>query len=181
MYIKMISEVEIPENIGFEINGNTILISSEKGKIERTYPLRNIKIEKKENKVSISPTEKTAKNRAIVGTFSAHIINMIKGVQEGFVYKLKVCSGHFPMNVKVQGNEISVSNFLGSKKVKKIEIPAEVQVKVSEELIEVSSINVEKAGNFASKIETLTRLNKKDRRIFQDGIFLIEKKGNKIE
>ena len=181
MYIKMIKEIEIPENVNFELVGNRIKVSGEKGVLERIYPLRNIRIEKKDKKIIISPIENSAKNNAIVGSFNAHLKNMFKGVTEPFTFKLKVCSGHFPMSVKVQGQEFQLSNFIGGKKLKKLNIPKEVNVKVSGEIIEVSSINLEKAGNFASRIESLTRLNKKDRRIFQDGIYMIEKHGKVIK
>ena len=31
---------------------------------------------------------------------------MIRGVSEGHVYKMKICSGHFPMNVSLSGNVV---------------------------------------------------------------------------
>ena len=177
----MQTEIEIPEGRIFELEGNRIKVSGSKGTLERMYPLRNIKIQKKGNKIIISAFEKTSKNNAIVGSFISHISNMFKGVEEEFEYKLKICSSHFPMSVKIQGNEFTVSNFIGSKKIKKITIPEKVNVEVKGEIISVKSADIEKAGNFASKIELMTRLTKKDRRIFQDGIYMIEKNGVKIK
>ena len=181
MCIKMAREVEIPQDVNFEIVGNTLKVSGQKATLEKTFPVKNIKIERKENKLIITQIQKTSKNRAIIGSYEAHLKNMFKGANKEFLYKLKVCSGHFPMSVKAQGNELQVSNFLGGKKMQKITIPQEVNVKINGEIIEVSSSNIEKAGNFASKIESMTRLNKKDRRIFQDGIFMIEKNGVEIK
>ena len=40
-----------------------------------------------------------------MGAFKSHITNIIDGVQNVHVYKLKVCSGHFPMSVSVSGEE----------------------------------------------------------------------------
>ncbi len=177
----MLDEIEIPENKNFQIQGNKIVISGEKATLEREYPIRRINIKKQGNKIKILPAEKTAKNKAIIGTFVSHIKNMLIGVDEEFEYKLKVCSSHFPMTVKVQGNELTVSNFIGSKHIKKIKIPQRVTVEVQKDIITVKSSNIEKAGNFASKIESLTHLRKKDRRIFQDGIYMIEKNKRKIQ
>ena len=45
----------------------------------------------------------------MVGTIRAHINNMIKGVTEGFTYKLKIRYAHFPMKVYVKGDEVIFS------------------------------------------------------------------------
>ncbi len=177
----MIDEVEIPQDKNISIEGNRIIVSNDKITLEKTYPIRRIHIKKQENKIKILPIEKTAKNKAIIGTFASHIKNMLKGVEEEFEYKLKVCSSHFPMSVKVQGNELSVSNFIGSKNIRKITIPQGINIEIQKDIITVKSHEIEKAGNFASKIESLTRLSKKDRRIFQDGIYMIEKNKRKIQ
>ena len=122
---------------------------------------------------------KDAKTRALLGTFKAHINNMFSGLNEPFVYKLKVCSVHFPMNVQAKGNEIVINNFLGGKKPKIVKIPTGAEVNVDGDIIAIKSIDKELAGIAATRIEQATRLTGKDRRIFQDGIFITEK-GRKV-
>lgn len=51
----------------------------------------------------------------MLGTIVAHIRNMINGVTKGYEYKLAIVYSHFPMNVKVEGNKIMITNFLGEK------------------------------------------------------------------
>ena len=105
---------------------------------------------------------------------------MIKGLDEGFQYKLQVASVHFPMSVKVENDELVVSNFLGEKKDRRIKLVKGVDVKVDKDIIEIQSIDIEKAGQCAANIEKGTKVRNKDRRIFQDGIFIVEKPGRKF-
>ena len=106
---------------------------------------------------------------------------MIKGVAEGHVYRLKICSGHFPMNVSVSGNEFSVANFLGEKTPRKLSVKEGASVKVEGQEVVVESMNKELAGQTAADIELLTKVKGRDRRIFQDGIFIINKDGKELE
>ena len=109
--------IEMPESVTFEIVDSTIKLKGPKGEVERILLNPKVKIEKQENKVVISAKNATKRDKTIIGTFKAHIKNMIKGVTEGHIYRLKICSGHFPMNVSMNNNELAVKNFLGEKKI----------------------------------------------------------------
>jgi large subunit ribosomal protein L6 len=102
---------------------------------------------------------------------------MIKGVTQGFTYKMKVVYSHFPITVKVQGREVIVENFLGEKVPRKTEIFGNCVVKVSGQDITVEGINKEEVGQTVARIEQLTRVKNRDPRVFQDGIYLVERDG----
>ena len=53
--------------------------------------------------------------RALAGTWNAHLNNMVKGVDSGFEYRLQAVYSHFPMTIKVQGNKLTVTNLFGEK------------------------------------------------------------------
>ena len=40
---------------------------------------------------------------------------MIKGVERGYTYKLRIIFAHFPISVKVKGKEVHVENFFGER------------------------------------------------------------------
>ena len=109
----------------------------------------------------------------------AHIKNMIKGLTEGFKYKLQIANVHFPMNVShdKENNELIIKNFLGEKQDRIVKLIPGVEIKVDKETIEIESFDIEKAGQCAANIEKGAKVRNKDRRIFQDGIFIIEKPG----
>lgn len=118
----------------------------------------------------------------MIGTIAAHIRNMIDGVMRGFQYKLQVCSVHFPISVSLDASKkfVVIKNFIGETKERKSEILENVDVKVESDIITVKSIDKEAASHTAANIEMATRIRAKDRRVFQDGIFLTEKDGRKI-
>lgn len=172
--------VNIPEDVEFDINLDKIIVKGPKGEVERIFPIQKINIKKEDNKIIISSEGKQARYKAIVYAFKSHIQNMIQGVKEAYIYKLKICASHFPINVKVEGNQLSVLNFLGEKKPRTTRFSPLATVKVEGDIIIIESPDKEIAGQTASKIEQITRVRGRDRRIFSDGIFMTEKAGKEI-
>lgn len=178
---KITGEVEIPEGITAEIGElNTLKIKGEKGELTKQFYQPKLKMKLKDNKITFEYEKGNNSNQKIVNTYVSLIKNMIKGVTEGITYKLKICSGHFPMNVSHKGNEFSITNFLGEKNPRKIKIKEGVEIKVNGAEIEVTSIDKELAGQTAADIESLTKVKGRDIRIFQDGIYMTEKDGKPI-
>jgi large subunit ribosomal protein L6 len=173
-------EVEIPEGVEVTVEGNTVKVEGPKGELQRELKYPGVKILVEDGKVAVFKEFPRKKDIAIARTFKAHINNMIKGVTEGFTYKLKVLYSHFPMTVKVQGDEVVIENFLGEKNPRRAKILPGVTVRVMGQEILVESIDKEAAGQTAANIEQATRINKWDRRVFQDGIYIVEKAGKPI-
>mgnify|MGYP001570040019 FL=1 len=85
------------------------------------------------------------------------------------------------MNVSTDGNKLSVKNFLGEKVPRVLELKEGATVKVESPLIYVISSNKEIAGQVSADIEQLTRRPGFDTRIFQDGIYIINKDGKELK
>jgi large subunit ribosomal protein L6 len=111
----------------------------------------------------------------MVGTFASHITNMMKGVTEGFEYRMKVVYSHFPMQLKVEGDKLMIGNFLGEKKARSAKILGDTKVKASGDEVIVTGYNKEDVGQTAANIEQTTRIKRFDPRVFQDGIYTVEK------
>ena len=172
--------IEIPEGVVVEISRGSVKVKKDDKNLERDFNFGMLKINKTEKEVKISCKNSGKWERKTAGTIAAHIQNMIKGVGEDFVYKLEICNVHFPMNVKVDGEKIVIKSFLGEsvERVAKIVSGAKVEVKGNE--ITITSPNREIAGQTAANIEKATRLSGRDRRVFQDGIFITEKPGRDL-
>ncbi|AJC71257.1 50S ribosomal protein L6 [Thermococcus guaymasensis DSM 11113] len=174
-------EVEIPEGVEVTVEGNTVKVKGPKGELEREFKYPGVQIFTDDGKVVIYKEFPRRKDIAIARTFKAHINNMIKGVTEGFTYKLKVVYSHFPVTVKVQGDEVVIENFIGEKNPRRAKILPGVTVKVMGQEILVEGIDKEAVGQTAANIEQATRITKWDRRVFQDGIYIVEKAGKPIK
>ena len=176
----MNKEIEIPEKVEAEINQNKIILSGKEGKNSREFNLGKINLEKKDNKIILSCEKGTKREKRIMNSCLAHIKNMIQGIQKKFEYKLKICSSHFPMNVKIDGNKAIIKNFLGEKVDRKVELPKDIEVKIEKEIITIFSKDKETCGQAAANLEKATKIRGRDRRIFQDGIYIINKAGKEI-
>lgn len=172
--------VKIPEGVEFTVEGQTLKTVGPEGTVTRVFPSSRLKVVKKDGSITVQNKIENSKTRAIVKTFRKHIENMLNGAKEPFVYKLKAASVHFPMNLALTGNVFKITNFLGSKKPIEVKIPPEAKVEVKGLDITVTSPNIEIAGMVATRLEQATRLSNKDRRVFQDGIFITHKAGKPV-
>ncbi len=171
-------DIVIPEGIEVSYDNNLLKIKGEKGEIIRKFFNPHIEVEIKEGKIHISFKGKkfTRKIKALMHTWRAHIRNMFKGVKEGYEYRLRIFYTHFPMSVKVEGNKVVISNFLGEKGNRYADILEGVSVDIKGEEIIVRGVDKEKVGQTAANIEQATK-NKggRDPRKFADGIYIIHK------
>lgn len=169
--------VDVPQGVTVEVSGTSVKIKGPKGECSRTFVVPHVDISKKAEGIVLSAKNATKREKSKINSVRSHLKNMIAGVQSPYVYVLKVCSGHFPMNITLAGNKFSVKNFLGEKVPRVSEIPQGANVKVEGDKITVTSVDLEVAGKTASNLEQLTRIARRDRRIFQDGIHLVQKPG----
>jgi len=169
-------ELIIPEGVTVEIEGNKIKVSGQKGQIEKKLETsREIKIEKLEKKIKVSSESEKRMVKALVGTIIAHIRNAIEGVVNGYVYKLKVVFSHFPITVKVEGDKVLIQNFLGERIPRVAKIVGKTEVKVDGQDITVSGIDIDDVSRTSANIEQATRRTGYDKKVFQDGCYIISK------
>lgn len=81
------------------------------------------------------------------------------------------------MTVTLDGSTVSIKNFLGEKVPRKARLSKDIKVQIQGDIIVVTGLDKEKVGQGAATIEQTTRITNKDRRIFQDGCFIILKPG----
>jgi len=177
---EIFQEIEIPEGVEANIEGNLLTMKGNKGENKRRFDTINLVFEKRGNKIVIGNKKSTKTDKRMINTIAAHIKNMIRGVQENFEYRLKVCFSHFPITVEIKGKEGIIKNFLGEKTPRKVKIIEGADVKVEKDIITVTSIDKEIAGKVSADFERATWIRMRDRRIFQDGIFIISKAGEEI-
>lgn len=172
---EIIETIEIPAGIEAEVDGNMVKIKKGSKETKRAYSGFNLK--KEGNSLVLSCKKATKNEKKMIETIKAHIKNMILGLGKNFVYKLKICAVHFPMAVSIdkEKKELLIKNFLGEVKPRTAKILEGAEVKIDKDVIIIESHDTEIAGQTAANIEKATRVRNRDRRIFQDGIFITDK------
>lgn len=172
-------ELDIPE--GIECSHKQGIFSCKKGtqELKRAILIPNVSISIKDKKIIFATLKGTKNERKTIISNKYHLKNMFQGLDKEFTYKLEACNVHFPMTLKVEGNKLVINNFLGGKIPRYAEILPDVNVQIKGNLITLSSHNKESAGQTAANFEKATKVSNRDRRIFQDGIYLVEKPGDK--
>lgn len=168
-------ELKIPEKVKVEAKDRIVTITGSKGSLKREFKHPSVKLEKKENTIIITSKSPRRKEKAVVGTWVAHLNNMFKGVTTGFEYKMKIVYAHFPIKASVKGNVVVIENFLGERTPRKAKIVGGTKVKIVENQVVIDGTDVEEVGQTMANIEHTTKIKGFDSRIFQDGIYLISR------
>lgn len=169
--------INIPDGVDIKIEGANVTVSGPKGKLGRKLWYPGITIVKNESGIVVDTTKVRKELLAMVGTIAAHIKNMITGATEGYQYKMKILYSHFPIQVKVEGTTVTIGNFLGEKRPRRAKIVGSTKVNVGSGEVVVTGIDREETGQTAANIEQTTRIKGFDPRVFQDGIYIIERPG----
>jgi large subunit ribosomal protein L6 len=170
-----IATVPIPEGVTVEVQPRAFKATANGKTNERSFKLRGMELAQEEQAITVKLKTVRRDTKAIAKSIAAHIKNMMLGVKDGFEVKLAVVHSHFPMNVTVKDDLIEIVNFLGEKKSRMARIMPGCEVQVKGKDVTVKGFNKEAVGQTAANMEKATRMTKRDRRRFQDGIYIVKK------
>ena len=171
--------IAIPEGVDVSIKARTVTVTGPRGTLTRDF--KHIQMDLKKigkSSVRVDIWFATRKQLACVRTICSHIDNMMVGVTQGFIYKMRFVYSHFPINVSLTGNTVEIRNFLGEKRVRKVELLEGVKYVRSADVkdqIELSGNDIALVSLTAAKIQQATNVRHKDLRKFLDGIYVSEK------
>jgi large subunit ribosomal protein L6 len=168
-----VSILEIPEGISVTLEDRTILVQGKLGTVKKDFTKLPAFLTIEEKTIKIQPYGTRRKDFAISKTATSIISNMIKGVQNGYKYKMKVVFAHFPITVKVKDGKVYVENFFGERKARISKIVGDsTKVAIEGDDIVISGPHLEDVSQTAANIELSTRVKNKDKRVFLDGIYV---------
>lgn len=158
-----------------EVDGTEVRVSAGDTELVREFDHPAIDISVEDGQVVISTDSDKRDLGAIVGTYAAHIKNMINGVAHGFEYRMEGFYAHFPMDMVAQGDTFVIKNFIGERADRHIDIPDGVDVTVDDEDVILTGPDKEQVSQTAANIEQACHKGKRDPRKFQDGIYITGK------
>lgn len=179
---QILHEITLVEGVSATIDEDNLSLTGPNGTVSRVFTHNKVNLSLDGGNVVVQCDLPRRKEKAICGTWKAHINNMITGVTDGFEYRLKAVYSHFPMTLTVNGSSFEIKNLFGEKVPRVSDLkwtPTEVQVKVENKSeVIVSGVDREKVGQTAAIIERSCKIRNRDRRIFQDGVYIVSKGAN---
>lgn len=167
--------VEVPEEVNLTLDGHKVAVTGTNGTVSRDFAHTKLNLDYAESTLRIWVENPRKKQASLVNTIASHVKNMIKGVTDGFTYKLKIVFIHFPMTINVQGNRVVINNFVGERSPRVAKIFGNVQVKIDGDDIIVTGNDIKSVAQTAANIQQSTHIRNKDLRKFLDGIYVYQK------
>ena len=170
------AEVEAPASVIIKKEGNLIQVKGTLGTVKKDFTKIPATVTVEGNKVTIKPYGTRKRDLAVTNTARSIIAGMIKGVEKGYTYKLKIIFAHFPISVKVRGNEVHVENFFGERSARVSRIIGDAtKVSIVGEDVVIQGPSLEDVSQTAANIEQSTKIKGKDQRVFLDGLYIYSK------
>ena len=80
----MVHVLALPEGVSVDSSSSDIKVTGPRGDLTRKFKHASMKFEQGENQLKIIGNKLRKKEKALIGTWKAHLSNMIKGVILGF-------------------------------------------------------------------------------------------------
>ncbi|KAK9275166.1 hypothetical protein L1049_022426 [Liquidambar formosana] len=179
--------MDIPDGVKIKVKAKIVEVEGPRGKLSRNFKHLNLDFQliKDESnggnqKLKVDAWFGSRKTTAAIRTALSHVDNLITGVTKGYRYKMRFVYAHFPINASITNTNksIEIRNFLGEKKVRKVDMLEGVTIlrseKVKDELI-LDGNDIELVSRSAALINQKCHVKNKDIRKFLDGIYVSEK------
>nr|MDO8114416.1 50S ribosomal protein L6 [Candidatus Sigynarchaeota archaeon] len=180
-YAYISREVKIPadQKVSCKLDGKKVEVKGPKGMVARDFShARNVELNMpSKDKITVEAKFPRKADMAMVGTVEGHIKNMIIGVTQGFKYKMVIAYAHFPVTCSVDKNKniFEIKNFQGERGNRTVPIVGNVKITTTKDQVVIEGIDKEEVSLNAGRIQQCAKVFHKDRRIFQDGIYVFEK------
>jgi len=171
------AQVTLPKGVKVEITGRQLTAQGPKGRIVRPFPSDVLHVTSHGAQLTVElglPVHRK-RSKALLQTWVAHLRNIGGGLSQGVEARLKVVAAHFPMKVSVKGSDLVIENFLGEKYPRSVRLVEGTSARVEGEFVTVEGYDLERVGQCAAAIERTTRIREYDPRVFQDGIYLVDR------
>ena len=170
-------EVPVPAGVTFTVAGRSLTAKGPLGMVRRSFPADALHLTQAGTTVTLVLAIPADRKRAksLLHTWEAHVRNLAGGVTRGFVSRMKIVAAHFPMKVQVKESSLVIENFLGEKYPRTAPLVPGVAAQVEGEFVTLTGPDVELVGQSAANIERTTHIRDYDPRVFQDGIYIVER------
>lgn len=175
MKTKLSEQIEIPEGVSCEFANKILKCKKDGNETSKKIDVPSITVRIVDKNLFLECVKGNKDKYKIIKSYVAHVKNLFGGLEKEYTYDLEYCNVHFPMTMKAEGDKLVINNFLGEKTPRVAKILPGVKVDIKGQKITITSRDKESAGQTAANFEKATKVRFRDRRIFQDGIFITGK------
>ena len=169
--------VPLAKGVTLALHGSTLTAKGPLGSTSRPFPADalGLKVQGENAELVLKIPPNRRKAQALLHTWESHVKNLDAGVTKGFEARMKAVAAHFPMKVAVKDSSLVIENFLGEKHPRTAPLVPGVDAVVDGDFVVLTGIDIEQVGQSAANIERATHIRDYDPRVFQDGIYIIER------
>ncbi|MFQ3274902.1 MAG: large subunit ribosomal protein L6 [Candidatus Nanohaloarchaea archaeon] len=165
-------KIELPEGFNAEYEDGILTVEGNGEEVGKKLQHALVDVEVDGDEIVFSTDESRRDIESVVSTFRSHTENMVEGLQNEHVYKMKGVYAHFPMTIKQESNKVLIENFMGERKPREINIEEGVTVEVDGEDLTIRGADKDAVSQTAGKIEQACKKGDRDPRTFQDGVYI---------
>ena len=144
--------IEIPAQTTVTTKSGSVSVRGPLGELTRDFK-NVVTIAVEGNEVKLTPCDTTIDTKALWGTYAAHIVNMIAGVNR--VYEKKLMIEGIGFRSEVSGQKLTLA--LGFSHPVIVSIPSGIKVTAEKNLITIAGIDKEAVGQFAANVRALKK------------------------
>lgn len=144
--------IGIPSGVEVNYTNGVFTVKGKEGTLSKNFK-KDIEINVTPTEITLVPKEITLETKALWGTYSSHISNMVSGVTTPFVKKLVLEGIGYKSEVK--GTNLVMS--LGFSHQVTVQIPTSLKLTADKNIITGSSPDKEVVGEFMAKIRALKK------------------------
>jgi len=143
--------IDIPKEVKFQNKDGLLTVEGPKGKLSKKLHAR-ISLEEKNSQIFVKRNGDTKLDKSLHGLWRALIVNMIKGVTEGYKKELEIIGVGY--RAQVQGKTLNMQ--LGFSHPVNFTIPDDIKVESPKQnIIIITGIDKEKVGEIAAEIRAV--------------------------
>ena len=167
--------IPIPDVVKISEKHRILNVEGPLGKTRKTFKRIPVDLQVSGKSIILKSLGTRKKDYAIFKTAESLINSLIKGVQKGYTFKMKIVYAHFPITVKVKDGYINVENFQGERAPRVSKIFGDTKVIPKGDDVLVTGPVLTDVSQTAAALQQNTKVKNKDSRVFLDGIYLFEK------
>ncbi|MGH9999144.1 MAG: 50S ribosomal protein L6 [Nitrosopumilaceae archaeon] len=167
--------ISIPDKVKVTLTKRMLYVEGQLGKTRKDFKKIPVDLSIDGKNIVLKSLGTRKHDYAIFNTAQSIIKSLIKGIQEGYTFKMKIVYAHFPITIKVKDEKIFVENFQGERAPRVSKIRGDTKVVTKGDDVILTGPVLTDVSQTAASLQQNTKVKNKDHRVFLDGIYLFEK------